>query len=301
MEIKPLIINHQSNDLLVVDEKTNTSQIATMVDTSNTENPSDKTKMLDPERVIPNEIYKLFSSEKIQKKINLILFSVVFLFSVIACLIFAFAKDLFIKLKLVDESIKAIPWGWYVIPTILIIISFTYFSLNLIEFISIKKSIIFYRVELRKGNQKAPQYIEKLYLRLLKKQVRRTWLAVAFLFYVGVFTLIFWALKDQKWGKLDFKKWIHNSFSNPNILVYTLCGIMLLVLMLFIIGTIYRKKKISDIQVFFGSEIMDYKDYAEIKTKTHKFWAKVFFLSVLIILIIPAIILLIVLKVRKRI
>ncbi|PZW01564.1 MSC_0882 family membrane protein [Metamycoplasma auris] len=301
MEIKPLIVNNQTDNLLFNDQKLNSLNLNVQSEEGNEGRISQTLKTLDPEKVIPNEIYKLFLSEKTQKKISLILFSIVFVFSFIACLLFAFAKDLFIKLKIVDATIKSIPWGWYVIPIILIVISFTYFSLNLIEFVGIKKSIVFYRIELRNGNKKAPQYIEKLYLRLLKKQVRRTWLVVALLFYVGLFTLIFWALQDQKWGKLDFKKWIHNSFSNPNILVYTLCGIMLLVLLLFIIGTIYRKKKISDIQVFFGNEVMNYKDYAEIKTKTHKFWAKIFFLSVLIILIIPAIILLIVLKVRKKI
>ncbi|SYV89667.1 Uncharacterised protein [Metamycoplasma alkalescens] len=75
---------------------------------------------------------------------------------------------------------------------------------------------------------------------------------------------------------------------------------MLTIILVFIIATIYRKKKITDIQVYFGDEVMSYEEFNKEKTNAYKFWAKIFFLSVLILLVIPIIILLIIARVRKR-
>ena len=105
-----------------------------------------------------------------------------------------------------------------------------------------------------------------------------------------IFTLIFWGLKDVKWKHLDFKKWIHNSFPNPELVIYILCGIMAAVLALHISFTIFRKKRTVDIQSFFGNEVMDYNELQEKKSKAHKFYAKIFLISILLILVLPFII-----------
>jgi|GEM_PF-1988960 hypothetical protein len=72
--------------------------------------------------------------------------------------------------------------------------------------------------------------------------------------------------------------------------VYVLCAIMLVSLILHIALTIFRKKRLVDIQSFFGNEVMDYNDLQEKKSKAHRFYAKIFFISILVLLIIPFII-----------
>lgn len=296
MEIKP-IITSESNENKIINEVQLVN--ATNVLPFNQATNISHKKTLDPEGIIPNHIYKLLNGEKNFKRVNLIIFSLIFLFSLIACFLFAFAKNLFNNL-IKDENVTKIPWGWYVLPAILIAISIPYFFLNLNDFIFVKKTFYYYREKIKRNDFSVPTYIKNLYLKLIKRQARRTWLVVALIFYLGVFTLIFWGIKDQKWGLLDFQKWIYNSFANPNVLVYSICGIMLTIILVFIIATIYRKKKITDIQVYFGDEVMSYEEFNKEKTNAYKFWAKIFFLSVLILLVIPIIILLIIARVRKR-
>ena len=65
---------------------------------------------------------------------------------------------------------------------------------------------------------------------------------------------------------------------------------MAVVLALHISFTIFRKKRTVDIQSFFGNEVMDYNELQEKKSKAHKFYAKIFLISILLILVLPFII-----------
>ncbi|SYV89665.1 Uncharacterised protein, partial [Metamycoplasma alkalescens] len=108
MEIKP-IITSESNENKIINEVQLVN--ATNVLPFNQATNISHKKTLDPEGIIPNHIYKLLNGEKKFKQANLIIFSLIFLFSLITCLLFAFAKDLFNNL-IKDENVTKIPWGW---------------------------------------------------------------------------------------------------------------------------------------------------------------------------------------------
>ncbi|AWX69594.1 MSC_0882 family membrane protein [[Mycoplasma] anseris] len=245
---------------------------------------SQNIKLKDPEGIIPNGIYKVFSLEKSIKVFMAFVETFIFMGALIIALLFGL-KATWFKL---ENNIA--PWTWFIVPVGSMGLSLTLFVLDLIEYLGIKKSIVMYRDSIKAGAVSTPPFISLLYRKLMMKQVRKTWLVVAILFYVGLFTVILWALQNQKWGELDWKTWIHKSFPNPNTVVYILCGIMSLVLVLFVINTIIRKKRMVDIQSFFGNESLDYNSLQEDKSKAHRFWAKVFFISVLVLLVLPFII-----------
>ncbi|MGX9339783.1 MSC_0882 family membrane protein [Mycoplasma sp. 2261] len=299
MELKPIITNSsQSSDVVAKYSEMLTVNNMSGAEIKTKSLSSNIKKTLDPEGLIPNGIYKVFRAEKSLKKFSISAYLFVFFLALISCLLFAFAPSLFSSY--LSQDIKLVPWGWYVSPILFGLISLVLLILDVIDLNALSKSVDDYREKIKQGISFAPPFIASLYEKLMRRQVRITWFVVAILFYVGLFTLAFWGLKDTQWWILNFKDWIHKAFSDPNLVIYILCGIMLGVLLLFIIGTIQRKKRMVDIQVFFGSDVMSNTELSKIRAEAHKFWAKIFFISVLVLLVIPIIILLIVKRIMKR-
>lgn len=286
MSLKPIISGQSLNTNNDFSTETVANRLAYETLQTKALSTKDKNRLKDPQGIIPNGIYKVFSLEKSVKLASIITSLIIFLISGILIALFATSPSLFINTAN-NEKIK---WGWYIIPSIAITLTFYLMTIELIELIGISRSVVAYRDSIKLGAISTPPFITLLYRKLILKQVRRTWLVVAIIFYVGIFTLIFWGLKDAKWKHLDFKKWIHNSFPNPELVIYILCGIMATVLVLHISFTIFRKKRTVDIQSFFGNEVMDYNELQEKKSKAHKFYAKIFLISILLILVLPFII-----------
>ena len=286
MSLKPIISGQSLNTNNDFNTETVANRLAYETLQTKALSTKDKNRLKDPQGIIPNGIYKVFSLEKSVKLASIITSLIIFLISGILIALFATSPSLFINTAN-NEKIK---WGWYIIPSIAIVLTFYLMTIELIELIGISRSVVAYRDSIKLGAISTPPFITLLYRKLILKQVRRTWLVVAIIFYVGIFTLIFWGLKDVKWKHLDFKKWIHNSFPNPELVIYILCGIMATVLALHISFTIFRKKRTVDIQSFFGNEVMDYNELQEKKSKAHKFYAKIFLISILLILVLPFII-----------
>lgn len=286
MSLKPIISGQSLNTNNDFSTETVANRLAYETLQTKALSTKDKNRLKDPQGIIPNGIYKVFSLEKSVKLASIITSLIIFLISGILIALFATSPSLFINTAN-NEKIK---WGWYIIPSIAIVLTFYLMTIELIELIGISRSVVAYRDSIKLGAISTPPFITLLYRKLILKQVRRTWLVVAIIFYVGIFTLIFWGLKDVKWKHLDFKKWIHNSFPNPELVIYILCAIMAVVLALHISFTIFRKKRTVDIQSFFGNEVMDYNELQEKKSKAHKFYAKIFLISILLILVLPFII-----------
>lgn len=286
MSLKPIISGQSLNTNNDFSTETVANRLAYETLQTKALSTKDKNRLKDPQGIIPNGIYKVFSLEKSVKLASIISSLIIFIISAIFITLFITSPSLFINIAN-NEKIK---WGWYIIPSIAIVLTFYLMTIELIELIGISRSVVAYRDSIKLGAISTPPFITLLYRKLILKQVRRTWLVVAIIFYVGIFTLIFWGLKDVKWKHLDFKKWIHNSFPNPELVIYILCGIMAAVLALHISFTIFRKKRTIDIQSFFGNEVMDYNELQEKKSKAHKFYAKIFLISILLILVLPFII-----------
>ena len=286
MSLKPIISGQSLNTNNDFSTETVANRLAYETLQTKALSTKDKNHLKDPQGIIPNGIYKVFSLEKSVKLASIISSLIIFIISAIFITLFITSPSLFINTAN-NEKIK---WGWYIIPSIAIVLTFYLMTIELIELIGISRSVVAYRDSIKLGAISTPPFITLLYRKLILKQVRRTWLVVAIIFYVGIFTLIFWGLKDAKWKHLDFKKWIHNSFPNPELVIYILCAIMAAVLVLHISFTIFRKKRTVDIQSFFGNEVMDYNELQEKKSKAHKFYAKIFLISILLILVLPFII-----------
>ena len=286
MSLKPIISGQSLNTNNDFNTETVANRLAYETLQTKALSTKDKNRLKDPQGIIPNGIYKVFSLEKSVKLASIVSSLIIFIISAIFITLFITSPSLFINIAN-NEKIK---WGWYIIPSIAIVLTFYLMTIELIELIGISRSVVAYRDSIKLGAISTPPFITLLYRKLILKQVRRTWLVVAIIFYVGIFTLIFWGLKDVKWKHLDFKKWIHNSFPNPELVIYILCGIMATVLALHISFTIFRKKRTVDIQSFFGNEVMDYNELQERKSKAHKFYAKIFLISILLILVLPFII-----------
>lgn len=286
MSLKPIISGQSLNTNNDFNTETVANRLAYETLQTKALSTKDKNRLKDPQGIIPNGIYKVFSLEKSVKLASIISSLIIFIISAIFITLFITSPSLFIN----NANNEKIKWGWYIIPSIAIVLTFYLMTIELIELIGISRSVVAYRDSIKLGAISTPPFITLLYRKLILKQVRRTWLVVAIIFYVGIFTLIFWGLKDVKWKHLDFKKWIHNSFPNPELVIYILCGIMAAVLALHISFTIFRKKRTVDIQSFFGNEVMDYNELQEKKSKAHKFYAKIFLISILLILVLPFII-----------
>ncbi|AXE60935.1 hypothetical protein DA803_02465 [[Mycoplasma] phocae] len=287
MNIEPMFTNDPSKNQ---DINTNNQRNDVISNSINETILAREKRTLDPEGIIPNGIYRVFRHEKNIKRLTIIIDFILALVSTIVILLFVFQPQIFNTKKVIPFTI---PWGWYIVPSLLLATTFINFISESIELIGIVRSITAYRDSIISGSSSTPPFISILYRKLALKQVRRTWFVIAFIFYVGLFTLTLWGLKDKKIGFLDFQKWISNAFpreNGANIVVYSLCGIMIAILIIFILNTILRKKRMVDIESFFGNSGINYNEIADRKTSAHKFYAKLFFLSILVLLILPIVI-----------
>ncbi len=240
----------------------------------------------DPLGVIPNGIYKVFKHENTR-----------FLFIFILC--FALLISQIVIISLLPSVLK---WGWFwYIPTSIIgLSSLGKIVYNFVEYRGLKNSIRIYRDDLGSGLKTTPPFISNIYIKLYKKQVTHNWFTITILFYGTIGVLIFWWLKDVNWWVFNFQLWISELGPAPeNLAIYIVVG-LIGVMVIHIGFTIFRKKRIVDIQSFFGNEVVAQIEIQKTTSEMNKAYRKIFILSVLIILIIPIIIKLILSKVRGK-
>ncbi len=248
----------------------------------------DSTYVKDPEGVIPNGIYKVFKSEKNKQKFLIVFTSVILL-------------GLIIYIALLSSVyLHKVNHFWFVPGTICFLLTLWKFISVLLDTRALSKSVALYRESLLAGSRLTPPFISNLYIKLFKNQARQNWIVIAFMFYGTIFTLLFWWLKDVNWWVFTFKDWIHNITHNPELVGFFLIAILVLTLAFHIYFTVYRKKRIIDIQSFFGNEVISQPEIDEIVRKKNKLYRRIFFISILVILVIPFIVWIIYKKLIKR-
>ncbi len=259
-------------------EPLNQQETITFYNTNTFQKPLTKGKKVisDPERAIPNGIYGVIKWEVKRQQLTALLSSLLLITSIILVILQA---------KL-----------WHVgplsyIPTLgLMALSLYKVSMSLIEYLEIKKSVVRYRQDMKVGLTSTPPFISKMYINFHKKQVAHNWITFSILFYGGIFSLLVWWLKDVNWWILNFKLWVKQLFGQPT-LIATLSAIgLLIVVILHIAFAVMRKKRISDMNLYFGEEMASQSQIEEIKTNKNKFYRRLFMLSLLIILVIPFIV-----------
>lgn len=248
----------------------------------------DSSYIRDPKGVIPNGIYKVFKHERNKQKFLIWSLSIILLaISIWIILMATIFLDRVSKFWFVPASISFLLSGWKLISIIL-------------DTKHLNNSINMYRESILAGSRLTPPFISNMYIKMYKLQVKQNWIVAAFLFYGIIFTLVFWWLKDVNWWILTFSDWIRSIAKNPENVGCVLIAILITVLFFHIYFTIYRKKRIIDIQSFFGNEVISQTEIDGIVRAKNKFYAKIFFTSILVILVVPFLVLIIYKKLIRR-
>ncbi|MBD5423279.1 MAG: hypothetical protein HDR43_02175 [Mycoplasma sp.] len=235
----------------------------------------DSSYIRDPKGIIPNGIYKVFKHEKNKQNFLICFLSTILLaISIWIILISTIFFEKTNKFWFIPAAISFILASWKLISVIL-------------DTKHLNISINLYRESIVAGSRLTPPFVSNMYLKLFKSQTRQNWIVIAFLFYGIIFTLLFWWLKDVNWWIFRFKDWIKAIANNPENIGFVLISILIITLVLHIYFTIYRKKRIIDIQSFFGNEVISQVEIDEMVRNKNKLYAKIFFMSILIILIFP--------------
>ena len=242
----------------------------------------------DPKGIIPNGIYKVFRHEK-KKQAFLLIFNTI---------IIAIVTTLF-ALFVTDWKAQ-IHWFWNVPLVVVGALAMTKFVFVGLEMRHLVVSVRMYRESLMAGSRLTPPFISSLYLKLFKKQTRQNWVVIAFIFYGTIITLMFWWLKDANWWIFEFNIWIKNLTKNPEAVGGIMISILIFTLFLHIYLTIYRKKRIIDIQSFFGNEVISQVEIDNIVAEQNKKYKRLFLLSIIIVLVFPFIIRIIYRKIKGK-
>lgn len=191
-------------------------------------------------------------------------------------------------------------WFWNVPLIIVAALSLTKFVFISLEMRHLSISTKMYRESLNAGSKLTPPFISSLYLKLFKKQVSQNWIVISFIFYGTIVTLLFWWLKDVNWWIFEFDVWIRQLTDNPESIGAIMIFILVLALFLHIYFTIYRKKRIMDIQSFFGNEVISQLEIDTIVSNLNKKYRRFFFLSIIVILVFPFIARIIYKKIKSK-
>ncbi len=236
---------------------------------------SEKHIIKDPEGKIPTGIYGVIRWERVRQIITMFLSGIFLLTSII--------------LILLDYFIWDVGPLTYVPPVLLGLLSLHRFAMSSIEFSGMNRAIKRYRQDIKVGLTSTPPFISKLYMSLHKKQVAHNWITFSLLFYGGLTTIILWWLKDVNWWVLNFKLWIHNLMGNPTLIATIMAITLLAVSILHIIFAVQRRKRINDMNLYFGEELAPLSQIEEVKAIRNKAYRRMFIFSVLVILVLPII------------
>ncbi|MBN3534936.1 MSC_0882 family membrane protein [Mycoplasma procyoni] len=240
----------------------------------------------DPLGVVPKGAYRVFALEGKLLIAHIIFWGVILLFLGIGASLY-FTNSL----GYLGVDTKKWTWTWLIIPIAIGLFSFYKFFASIINFSSIRRSLKIYRSELRKDVQALPSAIARLFKKITFVQIKHNWLTIFFVFYTGLAAFLIWILQDKKflWDVLNFEKWIHALTPNPDFLALMMAISIGVVLVIWIVLTLFRRGRTNDIAEYFGFQIEKDTNIEEIKSKKNKFYLKLFLLSIAIVTIIPII------------
>lgn len=250
----------------------------------------------DPQGVISSGIYKVFRFEKVLYIFNIVFLS--FLLIASGLIVLGLWFNFFTRFG-TEYTTK---WTWYILPTLVFVGAITKLSLVLIEAISLSRTLKYYRQSVNKDEKYTPSFIVRLYKRIILRQVHHNWLTIFLVFYGSIFTLSFWFLRDQVWfwGWINFKEIISAFLWGPKVMTTLFAAFLISIVLLQIILMILRRKRLTDIETFFGHQVIAESQINIIKSKRNKVLFRLFIGSIFVILIIPALALWIAKRFIKR-
>ncbi len=240
----------------------------------------------DPVGKIPNGIYGVIRWEKFRQVITMLI------------------SGLLLLTMSIIITLGALYWKFgpltYVAPSIAGLLALYRFMVSTLEFFNLKKSVTRYRQDIQVGLTSTPPFISKMYIGMHKKQVAHNWITFTLLFYGGLSTIILWWLKDTSWWIFKFDIWIKEWMGNPSLIATLMSVALLVIAVMHIVFAIQRKKRINDMNLYFGAELAPESQIEEIKSIRNKAYRRLFIISILIILVIPIVVLLILKLIRRK-
>lgn len=228
------------------------------------------------DETIPNGIYRVIKWEKTRQ-----------LFTISLNIALIITAAILVILYQLNFNVT---WIAYTVPTAIFLLSGWKLFSTIFERKALKRDVIRYKEDLKIGLESTPQFIARMYMKLHEKQVAHNWFTIATLFYGGTTTLLLWWLKDVSWWIFDFKQWISNMFDNPTTMAWLFTILLLGVSILHIIFAVQRKKRILEIDSYFGGALAPQSEIESIKQARNKTYRRIFLISIMIILIIPMVV-----------
>ena len=239
----------------------------------------------DPQNIISSGMYSIIFHHR-----RNIFTAIIFIFLILASFL---SLILYFALNLKPG------WFAYIVPIFFFILIGYKWILLLSQYNLFNKLVSRYREDVQYDLTSVPQFLDTIYVGLIKKQIIHNWITFISIFYIGIFTLIIWWLKDQSWGFLRFHSWINSAFKNPSLITTLLLVSISILAIVYLYCSIKRKQQIYKIDSFIGNKIVSATEIVQMKALINKTWRRGFILSVLMILVIP-LILRLVLKLIKR-
>ena len=246
----------------------------------------EKKSVTDPNGVIPNGIYKVINWERYRQLATIAISGLVAIASLIMIVLYF--------------TVFSSMWVSLIIPSATLLGSMYKLMITLGERKYLIKSLRRYREDLAIGLVDAPPFISRLYGSLHKKQVRHNWITFSMMFYGGLFTLVLWWLKDSSWWIFNFDKWIHALFSNPDLMVILFTVSLGLIVTLYIVLTIQRKKRLMEIDSYYGSQMMSQTELETLKQGMNKSYRRIFIISLMVLFIVPIVVKMVLKLIRGR-
>lgn len=235
---------------------------------------------------IPNGIAKVLHWEKIRQLFTIAISGALFIWMTILILLYAYVFDS--------------SWFAFIIPTAIALASSYKLIMTLYERKYLLNSIKRYSEDLKAGISSTPGFIAKMYRALIQKQVRHNWFTFTVMFYGGIITLLLWWLKDTSWWIFDFEGWIHSWFSNPDLMTILFAIALLATIILHMVFAVQRKRRMLEIDSYFGSQVLPQTDIDSLKVTENKMLRRLFIISLMVLLIIPLAVKIIKKIVRKK-
>lgn len=239
----------------------------------------------DPDGVISNGLYKVIRWEKNRQKIVLSVTSLVIIAASILMALYA--------------TIYNVAWTAYVLPSIALCFALYKTLTTIAEGSWLKKSVTKYKEDKKIGLGAEPPLVTKLYVDLHKKQITHNWFSFFILFNGGILTLLLWWLKDSSWWIFHFDVWIKDMFANPTLMSWIFTSILITVAVFHVAMSIQRKKRLLDMEAYFGGNIVPQSDIEQIKQSRNKAARRLFIVYLMIVVIVPAMVW-VILKVFRR-
>ena len=235
-----------------------------------------KISINDPQQIIPSGMYAIIVSHK-----KSIIFAISFYSSVFISLIGLLAYfGVFLHTG----------WFVYIFPIAASLIFAYKLILLILEYNSFNKWISRYREDIQYELTSAPQFLDTIYVKLLKNQVTHNWISFISLFYLSIFTLTLWGLQEKSWWIFHFNVWIKDIFKDPKLIIILLVVTIFIICITYVYCSIARKKQQYRIDNFFGGKVVSNSEIIQMKSTLNKAWKRGFILSLIIILVIPFIV-----------